>query len=118
MKQELSVKFQEFGIYFEDILIVNVIIPQDLREVLGQATTFDVHLQNQIQSNKNVVIKLENEERLKLAALKKENQKVMADLVHVKECNEIDAEEQRIRQETDMMVEEVIAEKHKNMNVI
>jgi hypothetical protein len=49
MMGELNLRFNNYGVYIEQVNVMNVIIPKDLRVALQQATTYDVHLQNQIK---------------------------------------------------------------------
>jgi membrane protease subunit (stomatin/prohibitin family) len=44
LKQELQNKFDPYGVVIEQVNIMNVIIPQDLRMTLMQATNYDVQL--------------------------------------------------------------------------
>jgi hypothetical protein len=47
MLNELNQIFNEFGVYIENVIIMNVIIPKDLRQALSDTTNYDVKLQNQ-----------------------------------------------------------------------
>lgn len=44
LKDDLNSKFIHLGVYFEIVIIKNVVIPRDLRIALEQTTTYDVHL--------------------------------------------------------------------------
>lgn len=46
MMADLNARFNNFGVYVEQVNVSNVIIPKDLRIALQQATTYDVFLQN------------------------------------------------------------------------
>ena len=39
---ELNARFNSFGVYVEQVNVMNVIIPKDLRIALQQATAYDV----------------------------------------------------------------------------
>ena len=58
MLSSLNDKFNEFGIYFEDVVVMNVRLPGELRYSLQTSTTYDVHLQNQIKKHENFKLKL------------------------------------------------------------
>lgn len=45
LQNDLNIRFNEYGVYFEQVNVMNVIIPRDLRNALQQATTYDVLLQ-------------------------------------------------------------------------
>ena len=49
MMAELNMKFNQYGVYMEQVNVMNVIVPKDLRNALQLATTYDVHLQNQVK---------------------------------------------------------------------
>ncbi len=51
--EDLGTRFNDLGVYFESVTIMNVIIPRDLRFSLSASTTYDVHLQNQIKLQGN-----------------------------------------------------------------
>ncbi len=44
LKSDLDLRFNKYGVYFEQVNVINVIIPKDLRYALQQATTYDVLL--------------------------------------------------------------------------
>ena len=53
MMAELNMKFNQYGVYMEQVNVMNVIVPKDLRNALQLATTYDVHLQNQVKYQGN-----------------------------------------------------------------
>ena len=53
MMHELQTKFAPYGVVIEQVNIMNVILPRDLREYLMQTTTFDVWLQKQVKQQEN-----------------------------------------------------------------
>jgi hypothetical protein len=46
MMAELNGRFNQFGVFIEQVTVMNIIIPKDLRVALQSATAYDVHLQN------------------------------------------------------------------------
>jgi len=45
LKADHDIRFNKYGVYFEQVNLINVIIPRDLRIALQQATAYDVLLQ-------------------------------------------------------------------------
>lgn len=66
MKEGLNTRFNAYGVYIEQVTVVKVLVPRELRIALQQATTYDVFLQNQIKFQENVKIKMTNEENMRL----------------------------------------------------
>jgi hypothetical protein len=57
----------------EQVNIMNVILPIDLRHALMQTTTFDVFLQKQVKEQENRLLILNNNENKQLLKLKRDN---------------------------------------------
>lgn len=49
MMEELNNRFNKLGVYIEQVTVINVVVPKDLRVALETATTYDVLLQNQMK---------------------------------------------------------------------
>ena len=49
-------RFNQYGVYVEQVNVMNVIIPRDLRNALQQATTYDVLLQQQVKYQGTIII--------------------------------------------------------------
>lgn len=49
LMDDLNMRFNSYGVYIEQVNVMNVIIPRDLRYALQTATTFDVLLQQQVK---------------------------------------------------------------------
>jgi len=45
MKAELQKRFNDYGVVIEQVNIMNVILPRDLRICLMETTNYDVYLQ-------------------------------------------------------------------------
>jgi regulator of protease activity HflC (stomatin/prohibitin superfamily) len=73
LMQELADKFQVYGVVIEQVNIMNVIIPKELRVCLMETTAYDVLLQKQIKSQENKVLRINNEENKKVLKLKRDN---------------------------------------------
>ena len=58
LKEELVEKFKIYGVVIEQVNIMNVIIPRDLRICLMETTNYDVYLQKQVkwQENKMLIV--------------------------------------------------------------
>lgn len=61
---------------------MNVIIPQDLRMTLMQATNYDVQLQNQVKAQENKILILTNSENKEVLKLKRDNMQQLFALQH------------------------------------
>lgn len=66
MMEQLNEKFNPYGVYIEQVNIMNVILPRDLRIALMHTTNFDVFLQKQVKAQENVLLMINNEENKKL----------------------------------------------------
>jgi membrane protease subunit (stomatin/prohibitin family) len=49
MREELKKKFAPYGVVIEQVNIMNVILPRDLRVALMNTTNHDVFLQRQVK---------------------------------------------------------------------
>ena len=49
LKDDLVEKFAIYGVVIEQVNIMNVIIPRDLRICLMETTNYDVYLQKQVR---------------------------------------------------------------------
>ena len=50
-------RFNQYGVYVEQVNVMNVIIPRDLRNALQLATTYDVLLQQQVKYQGTIIIR-------------------------------------------------------------
>lgn len=73
LMQELQAKFDNYGVVIEQVNIMNVIIPQDLRMTLMLATNYDVQLQNQVKAQENKLLIITNAENKEVLKLKRDN---------------------------------------------
>ena len=53
LQNDLNMRFNQYGVYIEQVNVMNVIIPKDLRSALQLATTYDVLLQQQVKYQGN-----------------------------------------------------------------
>ena len=63
---KLHEKFRPFGVIIEQVNIMNVFLPKDLREILMHTTNYDVYLQKQVKEQEYKMLKLNNGENKKL----------------------------------------------------
>lgn len=70
---DLNKKFVEFGVFFENVHIIEIRIPSTLKKDLKQTTGYDVKLQKQIKQHQNEMLTCENEENRKLTELQRSN---------------------------------------------
>lgn len=66
MHQDLQKSFSDYGVYIEQVNIMNVIMPRDLREFLMHTTNYDVYLQKQVKEQGYKMLRLNNDENKKL----------------------------------------------------
>lgn len=79
---------------------MNVILPRDMRVSLMETTNFDVRLQKQVQTQANIMLKLNNAERKALLKLERDNMQIMFKLQHDYDVEEINLLNEEIVQET------------------
>lgn len=82
MIADLNAKFNEFGVYIEHVVIMNVVMPTELRASLQATTAYDAYLQNHIKKYQNFVLTLRNKENEKMATLNREHQRALVELNH------------------------------------
>lgn len=91
----MKAKFIVYGVVIENIAVMNVIIPKELRESLSAATNFDVYLQKQVKLQENKMLKMVNTENKAILKLKRDNMQILFKFQHdidVEEINCLDAE--------------------------
>ena len=89
MMESLQRKFEPYGVVIEQVNIMNVILPPDLRFALMQTTTFDVLLQKQVKTQENFTLRINNNEGKKILKLKRDNMQVMMTYQHNLDVEEI-----------------------------
>ncbi|CDW91625.1 UNKNOWN [Stylonychia lemnae] len=118
MMAELNNRFNQYGVYVEQVNVMNVIIPKDLRIALQQATAYDVFLQNQVRFQENVKLRLMNEENKKIQTLKRENQKKMLELNNHFIMEEISLQKFKVNTETDQQIRIIQATQNQEIKMI
>jgi len=73
MLNSLQAKFKPYGVVIEQVNIMNVILPRNLREYLMFTTSYDVHLQKQVRAQEHKMLMINNNENKKLLQLKRDN---------------------------------------------
>lgn len=48
---DMNRKFNEFGVYIENLVIMTIVVPSRLREALHDTTCYDVKLQNALKKH-------------------------------------------------------------------
>jgi regulator of protease activity HflC (stomatin/prohibitin superfamily) len=82
MLENLRKKFAPYGVVIEQISLMQVILPIDLRFALQQTTTFDVFLQRQVKQQENFMLMISNNENKKIQKLKRDNLQVLMTYQH------------------------------------
>lgn len=80
--KNLHEKFLKYGVVIEQINIMSVFIPRDLREFLNNATNYDVYLQKQTKQHIYMMKKLDQDENKAILELQRDNMKKLQGLVH------------------------------------
>mmetsp|Transcript_28774 Transcript_28774/g.43451 ORF Transcript_28774/g.43451 Transcript_28774/m.43451 type:complete len:217 (+) Transcript_28774:170-820(+) len=73
LMNELKLKFAPYGVVIEQVNIMNVIIPRDLRICLTDTTNYDVFLQKQVKAQENKMLVINNNENKSVLRLKRDN---------------------------------------------
>ena len=89
MQADLQAKFAPYGVVIEQVNIMNVILPVDLRFALMQTTTFDVFLQKQVKEQENRLLMINNNENKQLLRLKRDNIQALMTYQHTYDIEEI-----------------------------
>lgn len=109
IRMEMAEKFKPYGVVIEQVNIMYVLLPKDLRTVLMGTTTTDVYLQKQVKQQENIMLKLNNAENKKMLELQRDNQKIMSKLSHDKDVCNIRQQAVVIREETIKIIKETEA---------
>lgn len=98
---DLNRKFVEFGVYFENVHILQIRIPGELQKAFSDTTSYDIKLQNQIKKHQNRMLVLENNENRKLTELQRENGIKIEELKAKNERELISREERKVNAESE-----------------
>lgn len=118
MMADLQAKFNPYGVVIEQVNIMNVILPIDLRFALMQTTTFDVFLQKQVKQQENRMLIINNNENKQLLRLKRDNIQTLMTFQHNQDVEEINLLQAQIEKETDQKVAEINALKRQSTQII
>jgi hypothetical protein len=102
-------RFKEYGVVIEQVNIMNVIIPRDLRLALMATTNYDVYLQKQVKEQEYKMIKIVNSENKAILKLKRDNMQELFKLQHDIDVEEINLLNEDIKQETSQMKKKIDA---------
>jgi len=96
LQAELAEKFSIYGVVIEQVNIMNVILPRDLRVCLMETTNYDVYLQKQVKWQENKLLIVTNNENKSILKLKRDNMQILFKLQHDYDVEEINALETAI----------------------
>ena len=82
-------KFKDYGVVIEQVNIMNIMIPKDLREALTFTTNYDVMLQQQVKQHDYNIKMAEYNENYAIWQLKRDNIQKLTSLTHDKDVEEI-----------------------------
>jgi len=66
-----------YGVVIEQVNIMNVILPREMRVSLMATTNYDVYLQKQVKEQAFKMLKINNNERKQLLKLERDNMQIM-----------------------------------------
>lgn len=118
MHQDLQKSFSDYGVYIEQVNIMNVIMPRDLREFLMHTTNYDVYLQKQVKEQGYKMLKINNDENKKLLQLKRDNFQKLMTKQHEIDVAEIELIQQKIELETNLIIKEINSNKNQSIKLI
>jgi uncharacterized membrane protein YqiK len=118
MMAELQAKFNPYGVVIQQVNIMNVILPIDLRFSLMQTTTFDVFLQKQVKQQENRMLIINNNENKQLLRLKRDNMQTLMTYQHNQDVEEINLLQAQVEEETKQKVAEINAQRRQITKVI
>lgn len=118
MTQDLQKKFEPYGVVIEQVNVMNVILPVDLRFALMQTTTFDVFLQKQVKQQENRLLQLNNNENKQLLRLKRDNIQQLMTFQHTYDVEEIALFQTEIECQTKQQIQEIEAKKRQSVQII
>lgn len=111
-------KFSIYGVVIEQVNVMNVILPRDLRVCLMETTNYDVYLQKQVKWQENKLLIVCNNENKSILKLKRDNMQILFKLQHDFDVEEINALETQIRMETDQQIKKIDAMKTQSTKLI
>jgi hypothetical protein len=114
----LKEKFSIYGVVIEQVNVMNVILPRDLRVCLMETTNYDVYLQKQVKWQENKLLIVCNNENKSILKLKRDNMQILFKLQHDFDVEEINALETQIRMETDQQIKKIDAMKTQSTKLI
>jgi hypothetical protein len=107
-----------YGVVIEQVNIMNVILPREMRVSLMATTNYDVYLQKQVKEQAFKMLKINNHERKQLLKLERDNMQIMFKLQHDFDVEEINLLNEEIVQETKKQQREINAMKNQSIKVI
>lgn len=114
----LKDRFKEYGVVIEQVNIMNVIIPRDLRVALMATTNYDVYLQKQVKEQEYKMLRIVNNENKEILKLKRDNMQELFKLQHEIEVEEITFLNEQIIMETNQIKKKIMAMNHQSVKVI
>mmetsp|Transcript_4395 Transcript_4395/g.7449 ORF Transcript_4395/g.7449 Transcript_4395/m.7449 type:complete len:384 (-) Transcript_4395:74-1225(-) len=118
MMEDLRTKFGPYGVHIEQVNIMNVLIPKDLRVCLMDTTNYDVQLQKQVKYQENKLLITNNSENKMVLKLKRDNMQVLFKLQHDKDVEEINLQTSEVEMETEQIVKKTLALKVQSCKTI
>lgn len=118
LMDELKEKFRPYGVYIEQVNIMNVLIPKDLRYSLMETTNYDVMLQKQVKAQENTLLRITNTENKAVLKLKRDNMQILFTHQHELDVEEINCHTTVVEQETKQLLKKTAALQEQSTKII
>lgn len=115
---DLSEKFRPYGVVIEQVNIMKVFLPPDIRYVLSAQTTYDVNLQKDVKLKGFRLLQLKNKENKSMLTLQRDNKATLSKLEHEISIASIEDLQSEVENETLLKVKIIQAEQHRRVKMI
>lgn len=100
LQHDLSEKFKLYGVVIEQVNIMKVFLPADMRYVLSCQTTYDANLQKDVKLKGYRMLQIKNKENKTMLTLQRDNKAVLSKLEHEISIAQIEKLQSEIENET------------------
>lgn len=115
---DLSEKFRPYGVVIEQVNIMKVFLPPDIRYVLSAQTTYDVNLQKDVKLKGFRLLQLKNKENKSMLTLQRDNKATISKLEHEISIASIEDLQAEVENETLLKVKIIQAEQLKRVKMV
>lgn len=115
LQHDLSEKFRPYGVVIEQVNIMKVFLPADMRYVLSCQTTYDANLQKDVKLKGYRMLQIKNKENKTMLTLQRDNKAVISKLEHEVSIAQIERLQSDVENETTLQKFIVAAEQRKQV---